>query len=215
MIEQLFSRVLVIVSAFMLVVAMPATASWEEASQVVDDATGKMFSLLEDPSYREEAKFDALMSEIDSLLEPVVDFPYISKLVMGKYYRKASEAERAQFSDVFRTTLLKTYAKAIVGFDIKGYEIVPAKNKSPKPDKQIVTVEVTSGAGTKYLLVYYMRKKQGEWRLVNVVLDGVNLRLTFKNQFADLAQKSRGDVSKTVALWKEHVDPDASTAGNG
>jgi len=215
MIKQLFSRVAVIVSAFMLVVAMPATASWEEASQVVDDATGKMFSLLEDPSYREEAQFDALMSEIDGLLDPVVDFPYISKLVMGKYYRKASADVRTQFSDVFRTTLLKTYAKAIVGFDIKNYEIIPAKKKSPKPDKQIVTVEVTSGAGTKYLLVYYMRKKQDEWRLVNVMLDGVNLRLTFKNQFADLAQKSRGDVGKTVVLWKEHVDPDASAAGNG
>lgn len=215
MIKQLFSRVAVIVFAFMLVVAMPATASWEEASQVVDDATGKMFSLLEDPGYAEEAQFDALMSEIDGLLDPVVDFPYISKLVMGKYYRKASDEERTRFSDVFRTTLLKTYAKAIIGFDIKGYEIIPAKTKSPKPDKQIVTVEVTSGAGTKYLLVYYMRKTQEEWRLVNVVLDGVNLRLTFKNQFADLAQKSRGDVGKTVALWKEHVDPDAGTAGNG
>lgn len=215
MIKQLFSRVAVFVSAVMLVVAMPATASWEEARQVVDDATGKMFNLLEDPSYKEEAQFDALISEIDGLLDPVVDFPYISKLVMGKYYRKASNDVRTQFSDVFRTTLLKTYAKAIVGFDIKGYEIVPPKKRSPKPDKQIVTVEVTSGAGTKYLLVYYMRKQQGEWRLVNVVLDGVNLRLTFKNQFADLAQKSRGDVGETVSLWKEHVDPEASAAGNG
>lgn len=215
MIKQLFNRVTGFVSALMLVVAMPVQASWEEASQVVDDATGKMFALLEDPNYKAEAQFDTLLSEIDVLLDPVVDFPYISKLVMGKYYRKASTDERTQFSGVFRTTLLKTYAKAIVGFDIKGYAIVPAKRKSPKPDKQIVTVEVTSGAGTKYLLVYYMRKKQGEWRLVNVMLDGVNLRLTFKNQFADLAQKSKGNVGKTVALWKEHVDPDASTAGNG
>lgn len=215
MIKQLFSRVTVFISALMLVVAMPVQASWEEASQVVDDATGKMFALLEDPSYKAETHFDALLSEIDVLLDPVVDFPYISKLVMGKYYRKASTDERDQFSGVFRTTLLKTYAKAIVGFDIKGYKIVPAKRKSPKPDKQIVTVEVTSGAGIKYLLVYYMRKKQGEWRLVNVMLDGVNLRLTFKNQFADLAQKSKGNVGKTVTLWKEHVDPDASATGNG
>lgn len=215
MIKKLFNQVAVCLSACLLLVATTASASWEEASAVVDDATGKMFTLLDNPDYKNESQFDALLSEIDVLLDPVVDFPYISKLVMGKYYRKASTDDRSRFSDVFRTTLLKTYAKAIVGFDIKGYEVVPAKRKSPKPDKQIVTVEVTSGVGTKYLLVYYMRKKEGEWRLVNVVLDGVNLRLTFKNQFADLAQKSKGDVGETVSLWKQHVDPEASAAGNG
>ncbi|MCO4756554.1 MAG: ABC transporter substrate-binding protein [Oceanospirillaceae bacterium] len=214
MFKQLVSKVAVLFTAFMLTMSLPAMASWEEASQVVENATGKMLSLMEDSSYREEAQFSTLVSEIDTLLDPVVDFPYISKLVMGKYYRKASADDRTEFAGVFRTTLLKTYAKAIVGFDIKGYEVVPARKKSPKPDKQIVTVEVTSGAGTKFTLVYYMRKKAGEWRLVNVNLDGVNLRLTFKNQFADLAQKSRGNVSRTVAMWKEQIDPDKG-ASNG
>lgn len=214
MFRQLLSNVKPLIAAFLLVVSLPAMASWEEASQVVDDATGKMFGLLEDPSYREDARFDALVSEIDTLLDPIVDFPYISKLVMGKHYRKASADDRVDFSGIFRTTLLKTYAKAIVGFDVKGYKVVPARTKSPKPDKQIVTVEVTSGTGTKFTLVYYMRKKEGEWRLVNVNLDGVNLRLTFKNQFSDLAQKARGDVSRTVDMWKEQIDPDGA-ASNG
>jgi len=201
-------------TALILLLAQPVHASWEEASEIVDASTGEMLALLKNDAYRADAEFDALVGKIDGILEPVVDFPYISKLVMGKYYRKANDQQRNQFVGIFRTTLLKTYAKAVVGFDVKGYEILPPKKRSPKKDKQIVTVEVTSGAGTKYSLVYYMRKKGGEWRLVNVVLDGVNLRLTFKNQFADLAQKSRGDVGNAISRWQQQVDPQqASTNG--
>ncbi len=201
--------------AFLLAFSAPATASWDEARQVVGDASDRMFKLMEDESLRDEARFEVLTSEIDMLMDTVVDFPYISKLVMGKYYRKASADDRTTFENVFRTTLMKTYAKAIVSFNIDTYEIIAPKKRSPKPDKQIVTVEVTSDANKKYTVVYYMRKKAGEWRLVNVVLDGVNLRLTFKNQFADIAQKQRGNVSKAISSWQAQVDPDKAGSNNG
>lgn len=208
MMKKVLTAVWALFAGLMLMV-QPAQASWEEASAVVDKSTGEMLGLLSDDKYLADENYGELINEIDGLLEPVVDFPYIAKLVMGKHYRKANADSRSHFADVFRTTLIKTYAKAVVGFRITGYEIKAPKKRSPKPDKQIVTVEVTSDNGTRYSLVYYMRKKQGEWRLVNVVLDGVNLRLTFKNQFSDLVQKSRGNVAKAVEQWQQKIDPDS------
>lgn len=187
-----------------------ANAGWEEAGAVIETSTKDMLKILENEQLLLEENQDALITEIDAALSHVVDFDYISKVVMGKYYRKATDAQKAAFSDVFKTTLLKTYAKALVGFKIEKYELVPPKTPSPEEDKQIITVDVFAADGTKYGLVYYMKKEDGQWRLVNALLDGINLRLTFKNQFADMVQKNRGDVGAVIASWKEKVDPGKS-----
>lgn len=199
-----------------LMTALPVqAAAWDEARQVVEDATQRMFAVLEDEGLRDEARFDELLQKMDAVLDPVVDFPYISKLVMGKYYRQANDADKEQFAAVFRTTLLKGYAKAMVGFDIRSYEVMPQRSESPEPDKQIISVEVASSNGTKYQLVYYMLNTDTGWRLVNVLLDGVNLRLNFKSQFSDLAQKERGNVSKAIAAWEAYIDSSAQGSKNG
>lgn len=196
----------------MFTFSLNVQAKWEEASAVIETSTQDMLQILEQEELLLEEQQDNLLAELDTALSPVVDFDYISKVVMGKYYRRASAEEREAFSDVFKTTLLKTYAKALVGFKIEKFDIVPPKKKSPSPKKQIVSVNVYAPDGTKYALVYYMRKGDEGWRLVNALLDGINLRLTFKNQFADMVQKNRGDVGAVIATWKEKVDPGKSEA---
>lgn len=197
-------------AAFVLVcLPVVSQASWDEAQVVVDKASANMFSILGDSAAASDAeKFDTVMLEIDQALVEVVDFAYISKLVMGKYYRSASAAQQAEFSDVFKTTLYRTYAKALVGFEVDSYTISPPVSPSPKPDKQIVTVDVKSVNGNSYSLLYYMVDKGEGFKLVNVVLNGINLRLTFKNQFASIVQRNRGDISKSIEAWKIQVGGD-------
>ncbi|MDF2182179.1 ABC transporter substrate-binding protein [Neptuniibacter sp. CAU 1671] len=192
----------------MLLCLGQASASWQEASQVVDQKTKEMLDLLHDESFKTPEREPELVAAIDQILSPVVDFDYISRVVMGKFYRRATPEQQQQFSSVFKTTLLKTYARAIVGFSISGYEIQPPKVESPEPGKQVVTVDVIGGNGARYALVYYMSKEESGWRLVNVLMDGVNLRLTFKNQFADIIQRSNNDVGQAIINWENLVDPD-------
>lgn len=202
------------VFAFWLMVAAGlAQASWDEAAAVVDGATHNVLAVLDDESMKEEARFGDLLVEIDRVLTPVVDFDYISKRVMGKYYRRANAQQREQFSGVFKTTLLKTYARALVGFQIESYRLAKPAKPSPKAEKQAVSVVVKSANGTEFTLVYFMLKREGVWTLVNASLDGINLRLTFKNQFASMAQEQRGKVAAVIASWKKQVDTAAGQEG--
>lgn len=181
-----------------------AQASWQEASEVVDAATRDMLSLMARDELARDENTEMLMQEIETIISPVVDFPYIAKSVMGKYYRRASDAERARFAEVFKTTLLRTYAKSIAGFELKEYRIQSPAGESPEPEKQVVSVDVISGNGNVYTLVYYMLKQEQRWTLVNVMVDGINLRITFRNQFADLYQQNRS-VAATIDAWAEKM----------
>ena len=81
--------------------------------------------------------------------------------------------------------------------------MIKPRGKSPKPNKQKVVVKVTSTSGNDYNLINYMVLKDGSWKLVNIILDGFNLRVTFKNQFSSIAQNSKGDLSKTIQEWSK------------
>lgn len=196
----------------LLLSALPAQASWEAASDVVEKVTNDMVALLEEGvDINDEASLSAAMGRVEKRLDGVVDFNYISQRVMGKFYRRANDAERAHFAAVFKHTMVKTYTKALAGFEINRVEVAAQGPESPEPDKQVVTLDVYSGAGTKYSLVNYMLERDGTWQLVNVILDGINLRLTFTNQFADLAERNNGNIQRVIDSWEGQVD---SQAGN-
>lgn len=198
----------------LLMSVMPAAqASWEESRDVVDGAMTEMVQLLELPELNQEGQEDQLLQRVQSVLNPVVDFEYVAKRVMGKFYRRATADQRQMFVSAFRDTLIRTYAKSLAGFDIERYEMAPQGKPSPKPDKQIVSVYVYSSSGQRYTLVYYMLRKDAEWHAVNVLVDGINLRLNFKNQFADMVSRAGGDVGKVVSDWQSQVAIDTGKRG--
>jgi len=192
--------------ALLVLVIKPAAAegSWSEASAVVNDATRDMLALMDNDALTGEENIEKMMGEIETIIAPVVDFHYISRQVMGKYFRRASDEERERFADVFKTTLLRTYAKSISGFELREFEVQAPGAESPEPDKQVVSVNMKAANGQTYVLVYYMLRQQGNWTLVNVMVDGINLRITFRNQFADLYERNRS-MSATIEAWAEQM----------
>lgn len=185
-----------------------AQASWEGASKAIERSVEEMLAIIKTQREQSPEDVNAVVKEMEGIIDRDVDIDYISAWVMGKYYRRATQEERVRFAQVFKTTMMKTYAKSLMGFDIASYKIVPPTTQSPEPDKQIVPVDVTSAKGEVFSLVNYVVEKSGNWKLVNIVINGINLRITFKNQFADLMQQHRS-VDKAISAWESHIGSQA------
>jgi len=185
----------------LLTVSVPVMADWQQAADEVEQSIEEMLAKVSPYRGDVDADLEPLYLALAQVTQDTVDYPYIAKIVMGKYYRRASAQDKLDFAQVFRRTLIKTYAKTLVSFNIKSYEVIEPRSVSPKPDKQKVTVKVLSEDGKAYSIVNYMVKTDEQWKLVNIVLDGFNLRVTFKNQFSNIAQNTKGDVSAAIAQW--------------
>lgn len=190
----------------LLLQSFMVSATWQEASVEVKQTIEDMIVVIDAHRAKQPVDVAAVSSDIEKIVDRDVDFEYISKTVMGKYYRQASDQQRAKFAVVFKQTLIKTYAKSLLEFDIDAYKLVEPTAVSPEDDKQIVSVDVTSKAGTSYVFVNYMVKTDGVWKLVNVMLNGINLRITFQNQFAEMMQRSQYDVGRVVDSWEAKFD---------
>lgn len=182
-----------------------ADEPWGEARLVVEQTTQQMMTLLADPQLQDETHFDQLFSQVEQIISPVVDFEAVSRGVMGKHYRRATAVQQQRFAEVFKGTLIKTYSKALAAFQFARYEVVPNRKESDTPSQQLVRVDVFASAGTRYELAYFMVLGEQGWQLTNVILDGINLRQVFRNQFAT-AVDQRGDIGAVIDDWAQLVE---------
>ena len=82
-------------------------------------------------------------------------------------------------------------------------------DRKPLQDGQrrLIVKQEIRGDGDVFPLQYSMaRKKTGEWMILNVIVDGINLRKTFRGQFTQAAQKSGGDLDAVISQWASEVD---------
>lgn len=179
-------------------------SDWEGARTAVAQTTESVIALMEDRSLLQDDNRTELQTQIEAIVTPVIDFYGFGRGVMGRFARTATEDELQRFADILKTTLIRTYSLAVSEFAVREYSIIPPRAPSPQPDLQVVNVQLTSTAGKTYNIHYYMRKIDDSWMLVNVAVEGINLRLTFQNQFADMFQRSRS-VAAVIDSWEERV----------
>ncbi|MDN3638926.1 ABC transporter substrate-binding protein [Simiduia curdlanivorans] len=146
----------------------------------------------------------ALMQEMRSILEPVVDFGFIAKVVMGDTAKSATKDQVGRFEAVFRESLVSTYAKGMKGYVEAEMNIPPLGPEAQGQNRVAVRQEVTTTSGIQ-VIDYTMAKNRssGEWKLINVVLNGINLGKTFRSQFAQAIKQHNGDVDKVIELWAQ------------
>ena len=150
----------------------------------------------------QEDYFNALTN----LLNSTVDFKFISRSVMGRFAKKASPEQRSLFIEKFRRGLVETYGRGLINYGNQKILLVDRKPLEEGQRRLTVKQEIRSD-GDIFPLHYSMaRKKTGEWMVVNVMINGINLGKTFRSQFTQAAQKSGGDLDKVIAEWSTETD---------
>jgi phospholipid transport system substrate-binding protein len=152
---------------------------------------------------------------VRTVLDPAINFDSFSRGVMAIHYKRATPAQRDQFETTFQTGLIRTYAKALLSFGDEKISVLPADRPQKEPDKDSVKTEIVSKTGKVYPVIYSMHlDADGVWRVYNIIINGINIGLTYRNQFASSmkAPENHGNLDAVIIAWGEtiaHVDPSA------
>ena len=46
----------------------------------------------------------------------------------------------------------------------------------------------------------------GAWKVRNIIVDGINLGLTYRNQFDGAMSRHGNDIEKVIGNWSEEVE---------
>ena len=175
----------------------------------IDENAQKMVRVLTEDASLFETDRALYENKIKEIFEPMIDFRRVAASVMGKkYYLLATKEERTEFVLIFKDSLLDTYAETLAQWGDSTITTEFPKNKEELSKN--VEVKQTLDTGTsKYPISYKLRKSKDGWKIVNIIINGVNLGLTFRNQFQALAVSHNENISDTLRNWVS----DAGTAG--
>jgi phospholipid transport system substrate-binding protein len=193
--KKLFALMLMILPVFALADAP------QDPQAVVQSAVTSLTARLkaEKPHLKDNPKL--LYSIIDENITPYVDINGIAKRVMGQYYRQATDQQHAQFIATFKDSMVRTYANGLASYNNQKITFLPFKQGDDQAIAQ-VDVQVTGDSGTVYPVTFQMKKDaQGNWKTQNLIVNGINLGLTFRNQFAAAVDANKGDIGKAIAGW--------------
>ncbi len=208
--NKTFLTVLVMLFLQWSSVAVAAGQAIQSPQQDVETITRELLSTLEKNIDGYKKNSDAFIIEVDRQLSPVVAFDSIARGVMGKYSRRAKSEQITQFSSVFKDSLISFYGKALLKLDdtrltIEKVDAVPdavlSDYKAGKARLVPVDMTVRTSSGT-VAISYSMVHQDGRWKLRNIIVDGINIGIQFRNQFAD-AMSKHNNVQYVVDHWAD------------
>lgn len=206
MISILRRGLLVLLAAFPLLALAAQTPH-----DVVQSTTNELLGDLKANKEQYKSNPSAFYDSLNRILGPVVDADGISRSIMTvKYSRKATPEQMQRFQENFKRSLMQFYGNALLEYNNQGIVVDPAKVDDGK--RASVGMKVTGNNGAVYPVQYTLENISGEWKVRNVIVNGINIGKLFRDQFADAMQRNGNDLDKTIDGWAGEVAKAKQTA---
>ncbi len=185
-----------------LLISAPLFAE-HDPQHLVQTTSEKMLSVLSERRAEVEESSDLLIQITDEIISPYFDFARISRLALGKYWRKATPEQQKVFSKEFHSLLLRTYSKALL--TLGSEEIHYPKPKASKRADRITipTLVKKEGGSSPVAINYKLYQKKDQWKVYDIAIDGVSLVANYRSQFATQI-KRKGVASLILALQERN-----------
>ena len=161
---------LTLILFFMIPMAMPmASAGDRRATEVVEKLHSTLLVVMKDgDKIGYQGRYDQLAPVINSSF----DMPFISRTVLGKYWETFSSEQRSRFVEVFTQLSIATYAANFKSYSGERFKVISEKEVSG--GRILVQTQLIKSGGGKVELDYLLHRADGEWRVINVIAEGVS-----------------------------------------
>jgi phospholipid transport system substrate-binding protein len=112
------------------------------------------------------------------------DFDTISRLTLGRNWKSFTSAQQEEFQREFRTLLAESYGRRIDRYDQEKVEIL-GERPEQRGDVTVKT-KIVGGQANDIEVDYRLRERDGTWRVIDVVVEGVSLVSNYRSQFAEV-----------------------------
>jgi len=173
---------------------------------VVEKAANDVISTLDNERDSIRNDPDKVYSLVNELILPHFDFDKMSYFVLGKAWKTASEQQKLDFQNEFKQLLINTYTTALLEFSTEEKILYKDVKVSPKNNNvAIVPTEIRQKGTAPIGVTYRMYRTEGQWRIYDVIIDGVSLVTNYRANFAGEV-RSNG-LDGLISSLNEHNRP--------
>jgi len=156
------------------------TESEAAARAVVAETVKEVLAVLRDKSVPTEQRIHS----IEKIVYGRFDLEVMSRLVLARNWKRFTDAQKAEYVEEFKKYLTNSYGSRIERYDQQKVEIV-GEREEPRGDVVIQT-KIVGGEFEGTLVDYRLRKQKGEWRVIDVVIEGISMVSNYRDQFKSI-----------------------------
>lgn len=176
-----------------------ASADEKTPEQIVEETSAELLKVINEQSDKIKNEDGYVNQVINDLILPVIDLQSMGKLILGKHWKTASEEQRSQFINEFKSMLIRTYAKSVADYGHAKVVVFPPKGDQ-KGKRHRVKSHLDLGSGVPLQVDYVFRKKDGAWKVFDLVVDGLSLIKNFRTSFSqEISETSLDALIKRLA----------------
>lgn len=179
-------RMIALLFALLLGLSETGLAVAQSSPQaMVENTSQQMIQALHANQQALQADRSKIYGLVHQIVLPHFDFELMSQWVLGKHWRQATPEQRTQFTDEFRTLLVRSYGGALLEYADEKIIFPPAP--APTADSQETTVHsvVQVKNGDPININYSLRFRNGDWKVYDVTVNGVSLVINYRSTFAN------------------------------
>lgn len=199
----LFAVLLGLASQTVVATAADTPAS---ARDIVIATSERLVEALQDNKETIKQDIDTAYRLAEETVIPQLDFPRITRWVLGRHWRSASEEQRARLTDEFRTLLIRSYVTAMVSYVDQILELAdnvqfpPARSRQDD-DTATVTMLMSLASGQQAVVQYQLYLNETGWKVYDVQVEGISLALTYRSTFSQ--EIARSGIDGLIASLTE------------
>lgn len=145
-------------------------------------------------------------ADVSNVLRSTVDYASIARGVLGRHQTTLSDPQINRFEVEFEHSMQALLVEAMA--DIGDYRLEMGKVRRMGDNRAQVFAVVHTASNNTFDIASSVSSESGAWMVRNLIVDGVNLGLTYRNQFDQLMLET-GDPEQAINRWRSAVEETA------
>ena len=168
------------------------------AVEVIDQLGRRTLAVLSDSSKTPVQR----QKYFQGLIASHVDIPMLAKFLAGRYWRRASAAQRTAYVSAFTDFLLEVFARQLGGAQLVGFEVLGSK---PVGRRDVMVMSRLDRGGKPVKVEWRLRRRDNRFLVIDVTAEGVSMAMTRRQEFAAIIRANGGRFDGLITKLQEYV----------
>jgi phospholipid transport system substrate-binding protein len=177
-----------------------APAAANDPGQFISGLGGRVIELISDqqqPAAQRKQQFATLVDE-------AFDMDGIARFILGPYWRSATDQQRSEFAQVFKTYMINVYWSDFSQY--RGQKLSVTGQRPESPTVTVVSSEIDQSGGKPPVKVeWHVANQNGALKITDVSIAGVSELITYRQEFGNVIAQAGGNVGALTAQLRQKI----------
>lgn len=165
----------------------------KDAQEYLQESIDDILSILQNPEWKTKEGQKKLYPFLQEKVRSLFAFEAIASQVVGVKWKTFTEKEQEAFIEAFGRMLEYTYASSFINYKGQNVEIINTRKNNSGTQVEITT-HIVDPSGKKTVMVYRLLSVNEEWKVYNVIVENINLIVSYKTQLQELLALDKPSV---------------------